>query len=233
MKGIFVMPPYQHQFVCLASSKKHGGRCVAGKIWGGPSHGTWIRPVSNRQNDSISDFERTYANGQVLQHLDLASVTFANVQNHPYQIENHVICHPPQWTSERRLGLEDIALLEDRPHDLWGLGQRSGHGLNDRIHSSGLNAQGPSLYLIRPEQVSVTVSAEGAAWQEYDLRVRAHFTYNHQRYALKLTDMSAERHFIQLGEGSHHPQGITYFTVSLSEIHERTESAYKLIAAIL
>ena len=56
--------PYSHQFVCLASSKKPYGRCIAGKLWGGENQGVWIRPVSNREHDSISDVERTYANGQ-------------------------------------------------------------------------------------------------------------------------------------------------------------------------
>lgn len=227
------MPPYQHQFVCLASSKKPGGRCVAGKIWGGPSHGTWIRPVSSRPNDSISEEELTYQNGQELRHLDLTTVTYNNPQIHPFQSENHVICHPPRWASERRLGVGEIALLEDRPDQLWENGYSSTSGLNDRVHVNVLTAQRPTLHLIRPEDVSVKVSAEGAIWGERDLRARASFTYRRQRYSLKITDIEAERHFLQLGAGTHRPEGITFFTVSLGEIKPGTEYAYKLVAAIL
>lgn len=233
MKGIFVMPPYQHQFVCLASSKKPGGRCVAGKIWGGPNHGAWIRPVSHRQNDSISDAEIVCHNGEELKNLDVATVTYRGVQNHTYQSENHVISHPPAWQSGGRVGVGDLAQLEDRPDQLWESGYHSTSGFNDRVHADELTAHRPTLYLIRPEGLSVRVSAEGAAWGEHDLRVRALFTYNGHRYELKVTDIPAERYFQQLGAGTHHPEGITYFTVSLGEIKPGTDYAYKLVAAIL
>jgi len=233
MKGIFVMPPYQQQFVCLATSKKPGGRCIAGKAWGGQHHGTWIRPVSNREHDSISDVERRYANGNSACLLDLTTATFTGVQNHLYQNENHVIAHPPVWTSAQRLTLADIAQLEDRPAQLWELGYRSGRGFNDRVPPSLLTAQRPTLYLIQPTDVSVTVSADGAAFGNPALKVRASFGYNGQRYTLKVTDDVSEGYFQGLGAGTYRPGGITYFTISLGDIDPNTGYAYKLVAAIL
>ncbi|WP_375233212.1 dual OB domain-containing protein [Pseudomonas syringae] len=38
--------PHTLDMVCLANSWKHGGRCIAGKIYGGDRSGEWIRPVS-------------------------------------------------------------------------------------------------------------------------------------------------------------------------------------------
>ena len=227
------MPPYQHQFVCLATSKKPGGRCIAGKTWGGQNHGNWIRPVSNRAHDSVSDLERRYANGNYACLLDLTTSTFSGAQNHRYQIENHVICHPPQWSSARRLLFDEIAEFEDRPEQLWDLTHHSRCGVNDRVPPDLLNAQRQTLFLIRPERISVTVSAESADWGDPRLKVRASFTYGGQPYAFKVTDDVAEGHFLRLGSGTHHPQGITYFTVSLGDIDPNTGYAYKLVAGIL
>ena len=122
--------------------------------------------------------------------------------------------------------------LEDHPNQLWESGYHSTSGFNDRVHVNMLVTHRPTLHLIRPDGLSVRVSAEGAAWGEHDLRVRAVFTYNGQRYELKVTDIPAERYFQRLGTGTHHPEGITYFTVSLSEIKPGTDFAYKLVAAI-
>lgn len=226
------MPPYQHQFVCLASSKKPGGRCVAGKIWGGPSHGTWIRPVSNRQNDSISDPERTYADGQLLRNLDITAVTFSSLQNHQYQIENHVICHPPLWVSANRLGLDGLAQLVDAPQHLWEPNFHSTGGINDRVPPGLLNAQRLTLYLIRPESASVRVLAEGADFDDPRLKVRATFRYNQRQYALKITDIQAEQDYLRRGTGTYSLPENTYFTVSLGDLDPRTGYAYKLVAAI-
>lgn len=225
--------PYSHQFVCLASSKKPYGRCIAGKLWGGENHGAWIRPVSNREHDSISDAERTYANGRTAQVRDLTTVTFSGLQNHPYQHENHLICHPPLWASQGQLSLNDIAQLEDHPETLWESGHHSRCGVNDRVPPESLNVRRQSLFLIRPDRVSVRVSAESAQWGNHRLKARASFSYNRIQYAFSVTDELAESHFLGLGAGTHHPEGITYFTVSLGDIDPNTGYAYKLVAAIL
>lgn len=225
--------PYSHQFVCLASSKKPYGHCIAGKLWGGENHGVWIRPVSNREHDSISDAERTYTNGQAAQVRDLTSATFSGPQNHPYQNENHLILHPPLWTSHGHLSLSDLTQLEDHPARLWESGHHSRCGVNDRVPPEFLRVRRASLFLIRPERISVRVSAESAQWGNPRLKARASFTYNRIQYAFSVTDELAERHFLGLGAGTHHPEGITYFTVSLGDIDPNTGYAYKLVAAIL
>lgn len=205
---------------------------MAGKIWGGPNHGAWIRPVSNRQNDSISDPERTYADGQLLRNLDITAVTFSSLQNHQYQIENHVICHPPLWASASRLGLDGLAQLVDTPQQLWEPNFHSTGGVNDRVPPDLLNAQRPTLYLIRPESASVRVLAEGADFDDPRLKVRATFRYNQRQYALKITDIQAEQDYLRRGAGTYPLPENTYFTVSLGDLDPRTGYAYKLVAAI-
>ncbi len=47
------------QMVCLANSRKLMGRCIAGKQrQAGKAAGRWIRPVSQRENQEVSEYER-------------------------------------------------------------------------------------------------------------------------------------------------------------------------------
>jgi len=46
------------QMVCLANSRKLNGRCIAGKeLEAGNAVRSWIRPVSKRENQAVSEYE--------------------------------------------------------------------------------------------------------------------------------------------------------------------------------
>ncbi|RYD73140.1 MAG: hypothetical protein EOP55_17585, partial [Sphingobacteriales bacterium] len=81
----------QRDFVCLANSKKHGERCIAGKLIGGPAVGTWYRPVSSRPSRGISENEATYNDGGAVNALDIISIWDTAKHQHVFQQENYII----------------------------------------------------------------------------------------------------------------------------------------------
>ncbi len=51
------------RIVCLANSRKLQGRCIAGREWINQEAGLWVRPVSNREHQEVSEYERQYEDG--------------------------------------------------------------------------------------------------------------------------------------------------------------------------
>lgn len=82
---------YTKTILCLANSRKLSGRCIAGKEKLRRGYGEWIRPVSARPSEEISEEERRYENGQSAQILDVISVPMREPRPGAHQTENHLI----------------------------------------------------------------------------------------------------------------------------------------------
>jgi hypothetical protein len=82
---------YTKTIVCLANSRKHSGRCVAGIEINDGTLGDWIRPVSDRVSEEVSLEERRYEDGKDTQLLDIVTIEMKRPHPHDCQTENHVI----------------------------------------------------------------------------------------------------------------------------------------------
>ncbi|MGC4052416.1 MAG: hypothetical protein QM757_24050 [Paludibaculum sp.] len=223
---------YQKRIVCLANSRKPGGRCVAGKetIQGG--YGSWIRPVSARPGAEVNVEERQYENGGDPSILDILDISMLAPVPKVHQVENHMIDPHFYWTRRGAIGWEDIAGLVDAPVTLWGTGVSTYHGHNDQITPADAAAFQNSLCLVQPENLSIQVLTPGAAFGNNKRKVRASFRYRGVPYNLMVTDPSVENAFLARPNGDYPIHVPTYLSVSLTEAHT-DNYCYKLIATVI
>lgn len=86
------------QMVCLANSRKLKGRCIAGKRLGpGKEAGNWIRPVSKRENQEVSEDERQYEDGSDPRVLDIVEVPMLRPTPVGCQTENWLLDPAKYW----------------------------------------------------------------------------------------------------------------------------------------
>jgi hypothetical protein len=79
------------RLVCLANSRKLHGRCIAGRelLQGKP--GQWVRPVSDREHEEVSEYERQYEDGSDPRVLDIIDVPLTRASGNRRQPENWLL----------------------------------------------------------------------------------------------------------------------------------------------
>ena len=168
--------PYVKTIVCLANSRKPAGRCVAGKEVSGRGFGNWIRPVSDRPGEEISEEERRYADGRDPQILDVVEVPLLEPRPHNHQRENHLIDDDIHWVHRRTKTWDDIqAAVDDVDGPLWLNGHHSSRGQNDQVPENEIGRFQSSLYLVRPDNLTLAVTTEANFRGGSRRRVRAAF----------------------------------------------------------
>src|SRR5882762_9774133 len=121
------------RIVCLANSRKLNGRCVAVIELVGGTRAGWIRPVSAREHEEVSEYERQYQDGSDPRVLDIIDVPLLNAQAKGYQQENWLLDPDHYWSKTGRAGWGDLAHLADPVAPLWVNGHSTYNGLNDTI----------------------------------------------------------------------------------------------------
>jgi hypothetical protein len=83
--------PYEKTILCLANSRRPGGRCFAGKEFANGATGPWIRPINAANSDAISEEDRTYQNGALADVLDIVTIPMQGPRPRAHHQEDHQI----------------------------------------------------------------------------------------------------------------------------------------------
>ena len=218
------------RILCLANSRKLNGRCLAGKELSEGRRGAWIRPVSGREHEEVSEYERQYEDGSDPRVLDIMDVPLLDARPKTYQQENWLLDPEHYWERVGRATWADLATLADPVEPLWIDGHSTYNGLNDRIPLALTGEIVSSLCLLRVDRLTLSVFKPGEAFGDSKRRVQGRFRHAGSEYHLWVTDPGYERTFLAQPDGDHQ-LGECFLTVSLGEPYN--DACYKLIAAII
>lgn len=218
------------RIVCLANSRKLSGRCVAGREWGDRHAGAWIRPVSGREHEEVSEGEREYKDGSDPRVLDVIEVPLLESKPKHYQQENWLLNPEEYWIRAGQLDWNGLVQIVENPERLWVNESSTNAGLNDQISFETARYLTSSLVLIRVQGLTLHVLRPGRDFGNSKLRVQGRFQHRGEEYWLWVTDPGFERAYKQRGEGEY-PFGECCLTISLGDVHNGR--CYKLIAAII
>lgn len=223
-------PNFTARIVCLANSRKMGGRCIAGKeldetgkAW------RWIRPVSARPSHEISEAEY-YLKGKPIDLLDVVEIPCEKPAPSGHQSENVLIDARFFWKRQDRVSWLALLDMVDCPAPLWINGYSTQQGCNNRIPESQLASEQESLRLIALDKVLLHVDRKIQQSGDSKQAVKASFDYQGDHYCLDVTDPVIESYFLKTG-AAEHVLGETLACISLGEPWEGY--AYKLVAAII
>lgn len=222
------------QIVCLANSKKPSGRCVAGREIMPAGAGPWVRPVSSRPGEEVSENERQYEDGSDPKLLDVIDIPLLQHRPHACQTENWLLDPLQYWRRVRRADWNELQTHVEKPPMLWINGHSTFHGVHDEIPQAIADTLPRSLYLIHVPHVDLHVFAPSEAFGNPKRRVQARFQHAAAQYTLWVTDPPIERDFLARGDGRY-SLGECCLTISLGEPYEKKGQfyRYKLVAAII
>ena len=229
--------PDVKRIVCLANSRKRGGRCIAGKeLLADGAVGEWVRPVSSRPDEEVSERERRYPNGKEPELLDVIDVPVQSPCPRDHQQENWRIDPRRRWTKARGLDRSAVDQLLDPASPLWVNGHSSRDGFNDRFPLEIARSIGDSLRLIEVAGLQLVVSQPGLNYGDDAKRVRGEFLHEGDEYRLSVTDPAYEQSYKQRPNGSYSVSE-AYLTISLGEPFQNPNNGewdlYKLIAGVI
>lgn len=99
------------EFLCLAYSRKHQGKCIAGLRTDGNG---WIRPVSKQPDGTLTTARCQLNDGSPPQPLDVLRAGLMGPRPLPHQPENWVLGSTPMELVQRPAESKALSLLADR-----------------------------------------------------------------------------------------------------------------------
>lgn len=222
--------PIMKRIVCLANSRKLHGRCVAGiEIVEGKPAG-WVRPVSSRDHEEVSEHERQYEDGSDPRVLDIIDLPLIDPRPKGYQQENWLLDPNKYWVKNGTVAWGDLSGFVSLIGTLWIDGHRTSSGCHDMIPLAVAIGIDSSLRLIKVDVMTLSVFKPGEAFGNPKRRVQGRFKHNGTDYRLWVTDPIYQRTFLAKTDGNY-LIGECFLTLSLGEPFNN--SCYKLIAAII
>jgi hypothetical protein len=228
------MPTFE--LICLANSKKHGGRCVAGLRTDG---GGWVRPVGPGEEGVLHPHHTRYTDGSEARVLDVIRVGCTAPRPQIHHPEDWLIDRS-RWQRVRRpASSEQIQLLRRfLTHGSMLLGN-----WNDRVPYDAFRIRpaSASLALVAPERVLWAIRTNTAG----ERRMRVLFSLHGRDYDLPLTDPQWEPRLNRLTAGTHERDALSelssedelLLTISLGEPFQvdrrEDQHCYKLVAAVI
>lgn len=214
--------------LCLANSKKHGQRCLAGVRL---DTGGWIRPVSNNKGGPLFEDQYTTKCGKTAQPLDSVRIQFKQYSPKYHQPENWLISKEESWE------LLDSELNKPQLLTLNTVLQRKGKIFSTEQNSrpkvelkSTLSTR--SLTLIRPQNTQFYIKTN----HDRNNQPRTEFDFDGYHYDFPITD-SRWRQRVESDVSKNLPSvddldnnEDILFTISLGESYEGL--CYKIVAAI-
>jgi hypothetical protein len=223
--------PIVKRLLCVANSRKLNGRCVAGiELSGSNRRVGWIRPVSAREHEEVSEYERQYEDGSDPRVLDVMNVPLLEARSKGYQQENWLLDPDHYWQKVARASWSDLERVGEPVSPLWIDGYSTYNGRNDRIPLAQVTGLTSSLRLVRVDQLRLSVFKPGEAFGNPKRRVQGRFIHSGTEYRLWVTDPRYEREYLAKSDAEYEI-GESYVTVSLGEPHN--DACYKLVAAIM
>ncbi len=202
------------EMLCLANSRKHGRRCVAGVL----TDGTWVRPVSATEDGALAESDCRLDAGRPVRPLDVVRFSVERDEPRPHQPENRLITDE-QWQLLRSRDLADVAsFLDGCAYDKPSIVGTTSRSVSwEEVQREGVTE---SLALVK-------VAEPMFDWSEYNpTQLRATFTYAGTTYDLPNTFEDA----LPLGRSSSE----WYLTISLGEPFARQgNDCYKLVAGAI
>lgn len=173
--------------VCLAKSRKFGGRCVAGRELVNGQFGPWVRPISQGKAGELVQRDMRCVHGGKPNVLDILRIPLGSHQPQGHQIENYILHPGVPWGLVGRADWTTVLRAEDKfDSAFWRDGRSSYHGIQDRVPLLAAPHLGASLKLVNVHDLKILVVREGASGLRR--KVRADFMYHGVRYRLKVTD---------------------------------------------
>ncbi len=221
------MPP--RTMVCLANSRKFGGRCIAGLAWDEEKDWVWIRPVSDIGTGELNS-ERFYQDGSDPQLLDLIDLSLLQPRPSGCHAEDILVDSTKQWRKSDNITYHEV--IESIPMSsttLWINGKNTSHGLNDVMDEWVAARLKSSLKLICPDKFTMTATIE----HDHKRKVRGEFWFMNCSYKLTITDPSIESEFSRYEIGAKRIALKPLLCISIGQVFERTKACYKLIAGVM